>query len=87
MALVLVQGRRFAEIVGLPVDPDADEALLAGRLEDAIALGLAVLDEWAQHQEPRVFRHRQDLVHDLLDSLAFDFATAVRTVRMPDPGE
>ena len=87
VALVLVERRRVREVVLLAVHAHADEALLAGALEDAVALGLAVLDQRAQHEQPRALGHREDLVDDLADSLALDLAAALRAVRMPDPGE
>ena len=51
VALVLVERRRVLELEELAVDADADEALLAGRLEDPVALGLAVLDERAEDED------------------------------------
>src|SRR5207253_2159764 len=86
VALVLVEGRRLGNVVGLAIDPNADEALLPGRLEDPIALGLAVLDQRAEHEESRLLREREDLVDDLLDRLALDLV-AVRAMGMADPGE
>src|SRR4029079_8308913 len=70
----------------LAVDPDADEALLAGRLEDAVALGLAVLDERAEHEQAGAFRELEDLVDDLLHRLALALV-AVGAVRAADAGE
>ena len=87
VALVLVEGRRVGEVVHLAVDADADEALAAGALEDPIALGLAVLDQRPEDEQPRAFGQRQDLVDDLLDRLALDLAAARRAVRVADPRE
>ena len=87
MPLVLVEGRRLGQVVLLAVDPDADEALLAGRLEDPVALGLAVLDQRAEDEQPGAFGQGQDLVDDLLDRLALDLAAAVGAMRVADPGE
>ena len=70
----------------LAVDPDADEALAAGAVEDPVALGLAVLDERAEDEQPRALGQREDLVDDLLDRLALD-RVAVGAVRDADPGE
>ena len=86
VALVLVERPRVGEVHRLAVDPDADEALAPGALEDPVALGLAVLDERAEHDEPRPLRQRQDLVDDLLDRLALDLV-AVRAVRVADARE
>ena len=86
VALVLVEGRRLGQVVLLAVDPDPDEALLAGGLEDAVPLGLAVLDERPEDEQPRALRQGEDLVDDLLDRLALDLV-AVRAVRVADPGE
>ena len=80
VALVLVELGRVGEVEQLAVDADADEALPAGRLEDAVALGLAVLDERAEDEQPRPLRQGQDLVDDLLDRLALDLV-AVGAVR------
>ena len=87
MALVLVERRRLGQVVLLAVDADADEALLAGRLEDAVALGLAVLDQRPQHEQPRALGQRQHLVDDLLHRLALDLAAAGRAVRVADARE
>jgi hypothetical protein len=87
MALVLVErARRIGQVVQDAVDADADEALLAGRIEDAIALGLAILDERAENEQAGALRQGEDLVNDLLDSLALD-RMAVRAVRDADSGE
>ena len=56
VALVAVERRGVGEVVLLAVDAHPDEALLAGALEDAVALGLAVLDQRAQHEQPRALR-------------------------------
>jgi hypothetical protein len=53
VALVLVERGRLGEVVLLAIDANADEALLPRRLEDPVALGLAVLDERAEHEEAR----------------------------------
>ena len=87
MALVLVEGRRVGEVVHLPVDADADEALPPGALEDPVALGLAVLDQRPEDEEARALRQREHLVDDLLDRLPLDLPAAGRAVRMADPGE
>src|SRR5205814_3962091 len=86
VALVLVERRRVAQVHDLAVHPNADEALLTGRLKDPVALGLAVLDERPENEKPRPFRQSENLVDDLLDRLALD-RMAVRAVRDPDPGE
>ena len=86
VALVLVELGRVLDVVRLAVDPDADEALPACRLEDPVALGLAILDERRQHQEAGALGQRQDLVDDLLDGLALD-RMAVGAVRDADPRE
>ena len=84
VALVLVEPRRgVGDVVLLPVDADADEALPPGGVDDPIALGLAVLDERAENEEARPFGQRQDLVDDLLDALALDHV-AVGAVRDAD---
>ena len=86
VALVLVELGCVLDVVGLAVDPDADEALAPGRLEDPVALGLAVLDERRQDEQPGAHRQGQHLVDDLLDALALD-RVAVGAVRDADPGE
>src|SRR5439155_25462933 len=52
VALVLVERRRVTQVHDLAVHPNPDEALLAGRLEDPVALGLAVLDERPEDEKP-----------------------------------
>ena len=87
VALVLVERGRLGQVVLGAVDSDADEALLAGALEDPVALGLAVLDQGAEDEEPRPLREGEHLVDDLADGLALDLAAAVRAVRVADAGE
>ena len=70
----------------LAVDADADEALPPSGLEDPVALGLAVLDERAEDEQPGPFGQGEHLVDDLLDALALD-RVAVRAVRDADPRE
>ena len=86
VALVLVERRRLGDVDHLAIDPDADEALATGALEDPIALGLAVLDQRAEDEKARALGQGQDLVHDLLNALALD-RVAVRAVGMAGPGE
>ena len=68
MALVLVELGHLGDVEHLAVDPDADEALAPGAVEDPVALGLAVLDERAEDEQARALGQRQDLVDDLLDA-------------------
>ena len=84
MALVLVELGRVGDVVQLPVDADTDEALAAGTVDDAVALGLAILDERPEDEQARALGQRQHLVHDLLHALALD-GVAVGTVRDADP--
>jgi hypothetical protein len=86
VALVLVERGRTGEVVLLAIDAHAHEALLPCRLEDPIALGLAVLDERPEHEQAGALRHLEHLVDDLLDGLALD-RMAVRAVRDPDARE
>src|SRR6266536_503376 len=86
VALVLVEGRRVADVDDLAVHPDPDEALLGRSFEDTVALGLAILDERPEHEQPGALRQGEDLVHDLLDGLPLD-RVAVRAMRDADPGE
>ncbi len=69
------------------VDANPDETLAASRLEDAVALGLAVLDERAEHEQPRALGQRVDAVHDLRHALAGDLAAADGAMRVTDPRE
>ncbi len=86
VALVLVEFGRVGDIEHLPVDPDTHEALPPGAVEDPVPLGLAVLDQRPQDEQPRSLGQRQDLVNDLLDGLALDDVTG-RAVRDADAGE
>ena len=86
MTLVLVELGRVRDVQHLAIDPDADETLAPGAVEDPVALGLAVLDQRAEDEQPGPFRQGQDLVDDLLDRLAFD-GMAVGAVRDADPRE
>ena len=85
--LYLSSDDRLVQVLQLPVDADAHEALLPGALEDAVALRLAVLDQRPEHQQPRPLRHGQDAVDDLLHGHARDLAAAVGAVRMPGARE
>jgi hypothetical protein len=87
VALVLVEGGRLGQVVLDPVDADTDEALLARSVEDAVALGLAVLDERAEDEQARPLGLGQHLVHDLAHRLPLDLAPAVRAVRVSDARE
>ena len=82
VALVLVERGRLREVVLDAVHADADEALLAGTLEDAVALRLAILDERPEHEQPGALGQGQDLVHDLADRLPLDLPSAVRAMGM-----
>ena len=84
--LYLSRLRRIGDVDHLAVDADADEALAASRVEDAVALGLAVLDQRAEDEQARPLRQGEDLVDDLLDALALD-RVAVGAVRDADAGE
>ena len=86
VALVAVERPRVGQVHRLAVDPDPDEALPAGPLEDPVALGLAVLHERAEDDEPGPLGQGEDLVDDLLDRLALDLV-AVRAVRVADARE
>ena len=85
VALVLVERLRVLELHELAVHADAHEPLASDRVEHPVALGLAILDERPQHEEPRPFGQPEDLVHDLLDRLTLDLV-ALGTVRMADAG-
>src|SRR4051794_8778166 len=86
VTLVLVEGGRLGEVVHIPVDADADEALPTGVVEDAVALGLPVLDQWPEDEKPGALGQGKDLVDDLLNRLALD-RMAVGAVRMSGTGE
>ncbi len=86
VALVAVQRGRLVQVVQVPIDADAHEALAACRLEDSVALRLAVLDEGTEDEQPRAVREAQDAVHDLLHRLALDLV-AERAMRVTDPRE
>src|SRR5215210_9072406 len=85
--LVLVELGRVRKVVHLPVDADADEALPPRGLEDAVAFGLAVLDQRAEDEQSGPFRQRQDLIDDLLDGLALDLSPAGGAMGVSDAGE
>ena len=86
MALVLVELWRVCDVDHLAIDPDPDEALAPGAVEDPVALGLAVLDERPEDQQAGTLRQGQHLVDDLLDRLALD-GVAVGAVWDADPGK
>ena len=87
VALVLVERRRLGQVVLLAVDADADEALLAGALEDPVALGLAVLDQRAEDEQPGALGQRQDLVDDLAGRSGARSRGRIRAVRVADARE
>ena len=84
--LVLVELGDVPDVEHLPVDADADVALPPGAFDDAVALGLAVLDERTEDEQPGALRQGEDLVDDLLHGLALD-GVPVGAVRDADPGE
>ena len=86
VALVLVERWGVGDVDHLAIDPDPDEALAPGAIEDPVALGLAILDERPEDEEARALRQGEDLVDDLLDGLALD-GMAVGAMRDPDPRE
>src|SRR5512133_1381776 len=85
VALVLVEALDLVEVELLAIHAHADEALLADLFEDAVALGLAVLDHGPE-QQPRAVWQREDPLDDLLHRHARDLV-AVGAVRMADPRE
>ena len=86
VALVLVELGRVGDVDHLAIDPDPDEALAPGAVEDPVALGLAVLDERPEDEQAGALGQGQHLVDDLLDRLALD-GVAVGAVRDADAGE
>jgi hypothetical protein len=86
VAPVLVELGNLRDVEHLAIDPDADEPLAPGAVEDPVALGLAVLDERTEDEQSRPLREGQDLVDDLLHGLALD-PVAVRAMRDADPSE
>ena len=68
VALVLVEAWRVGDVDHLAIDPDADEALASGAVEDPVALGLAVLDQRAEDEQAGALGQREHLVDDLLDA-------------------
>ncbi len=53
VALVLVERLNLVEVHQLPVDADADEALLPGGVEDPVAFRLSVADQRPEDQDAR----------------------------------
>ncbi len=85
--LLLVEGRRGVELVGLAVDPGPGEALRLELAEELDVLPLAAADHRRQHLEPLPLLEGQDAVDDLLGGLPLDRRATGRAVRVADPGE
>ncbi len=87
VALVLVERRRLGQVVLLAVDPDPHEALLAGRLEDPVALGLAVLDERPEDEQARPLRAGARTWSTICWTVWRSISWPYGAVRVADPGE
>ncbi len=85
--LYLSSVARLVEVEELAVDTNPHEALPAGGLEHAVALGLAVLDQRPEDEQARALGQRQDPVHDLGHALAGDLAATDGAVRVTGPRE
>jgi len=77
---------RLGDLDELAIDYGADEALLAGGLEQLAELAFATAHQRSQHLDLRAFRPGEDRVGDLSGALALDSAAAVGAVRSSRPG-
>ncbi len=81
---LLVEHRRFGELMELAVDLDPLEALLEVFGEFLAVLALAAAHDRRQQVEPRAFGQRQHPVDHLADGLAFDRQAGGRRVGHAD---
>ncbi len=84
--LLLVQGRRRVEGVGLAVDPGPREALGLQLGEHVDVLALATADDGREHLEAAALLEREHPVDDLLGRLPLDRRPAGGAVRAPGAG-
>ena len=84
--LLLVQGRRVVERVGLAVDPGPGEPLGLELAEQLDVLALAAPDDRRQHLEAAALLQGQDAVDDLLGGLPLDRGAAGGAVRATGAG-
>src|SRR5439155_11414355 len=85
--LVLLELDVLAEVADRAVHAYADVAGLAGVLEHALVLALAVADQRRHDHDPGALGQLVDLVDDLLDGLLAHLAAAARAVGQAQPGE
>jgi hypothetical protein len=83
----LVHLGRVVDVIGLAVDPHADESFALDPLEDVLVLALLAADQGAEDHELRLGRPLQDRVHHLFHGLLADPAAAPVAERHPDPRE
>ena len=83
----LVELGRLGDLVELPVDLDALEALLLQLGQLLAVLALAAAHDGRQQVEPRALRQRQHPVDHLLHGLALDRQAGGRRVGHADAGE
>ena len=86
MILPPVERGDVGQVVGLAVDPDPDEPLLPGVLEEVLELALAAADQRRQHLDPGALGPGEDGIGDLGRALPFDRAAVIGAVGDADPG-
>ena len=82
-----VQVRRVVQLVDVPIDAGAHEALGVQFRQQALVLPLARRDHRGQQHEPGPLRLGQDLIHHLGDGLGRQGGPVLRAARFPHPGE
>ena len=77
---ILFQGNLFGQVVEVAVYPDTGETAFAGVLKHLLVLTLFAPDHRGENLKAGALRQPQNLVHNLVDGLFFDFPAALGAV-------
>src|SRR6266550_6500728 len=81
-----IQLRRVGDLDEISIDDRADEALLAGGVEQLAEFSFATAYERREDLDPGAFRPLKNGIGNLAGALSLDRATAIRAVRRPGAG-
>ena len=80
-----IQLRRLVQVIGLTVDTDTDETLLAGFREQVLELAFAPTHQRGENLDPRLLGPTQYAARDLFRRLALHRPATGRAMRRPAP--
>lgn len=83
---LLVQSRRIAQLIHLPVDAHADKAAFLQVFQELGVFALAPAHQRRHQGQARSLGQRENLVDHLVDRLLADFSAAFGTMRHAHPG-